>query len=188
SERTGEADRAGRCALHGTQAWVALPRAVERCEPAFVHVAAARLPECESGGVHIRMLAGAGFGLRSPLPVHSPMHYAEVHCQRGGSFELPCELGQRAAYIVAGSVRCDGQRYEAGQLLVFSDAVPVALNLPSRCHLMLFGGHPLGEDRIIWWNFVATTTAAIDAARQRWARGEFPAVPGDTGSMPMPEF
>jgi redox-sensitive bicupin YhaK (pirin superfamily) len=54
---------------------------------------------------------------------------------------------------------------------------------------MLLGGETLGEDRVVWWNFVATTREKIDAARRRWAAGEFPEVPGDTGTaMPMPEF
>jgi len=188
SERTSNAERAVHSVLHGTQAWVALPRQIEDCPADFVHIAAEQLPETETGGVRIRMLAGSGFGLRSPLPVHSPMHYAEAKSTHKSSLELPVELGQRGAYIVEGDLECGGQRFEAGQLLVFADGSEVRLGLSSRAHLMLFGGEPLTEDRFIWWNFVASTAEAIEAAKEKWARGEFPDVPGDSGAMRMPEF
>ena len=188
SERSSTAERQRQSILHGTQAWVALPQAAENCEPDFIHIAAQDLPERESAGVRLRLLAGHGFGLQSPLPGSTPMHYAQASCEPGSVLELPGELGQRAVYIVAGRLRCAGKVYEQGQLLVFCDAVAVRLEMPDRSHLMLFGGQRLEADRHIWWNFVATTPAAIDVAKRRWAAGQFPEVPGDSGAMSMPEF
>ncbi len=187
SERSSETERARSSVLHGTQAWVALPREHEDCAPDFTHVAAADIPARESDGVRLRMLVGSGFGLDSPLQAHAPMHYAEARMEAGSTLSLTRDLGQRAAYIVAGDVSCAGSTYEAGRLLVFSDASDIELSARTPCHLMLLGGGRLSEDRLIWWNFVATTDAAIEAARLRWAAGEFPAVPGDAGRMEMPK-
>ena len=52
--------------------------------------------------------------------------------------------------------------------------------------LMLLGGEPLTGDRAIWWNFVASDEARIEAARNDWAAGRFPKVPGDEAFMSMP--
>lgn len=186
SERTSDADRGRHSVLHGTQAWVALPRDYENCEPDFVHVSAADIPERNHDGVQLRMLAGSGFGLTSPLPTNWQLHYAQAHCDAGSALDLGVELGQRAVYIVAGELRCSGEVLPSGRLCVFADGVPVRLDAARDSHLMLLGGLPLPEDRHVWWNFVASTQEQIEAARQRWAGDDFPDVPEDSGRMPMP--
>ena len=59
-------------AMHGLQAWVALPDAHEEAEPAFTHFDATALPSLEADGLRAHVLAGHAFGLRSPGPPHSP--------------------------------------------------------------------------------------------------------------------
>lgn len=187
SERTSDVDRARHSVLHGTQAWVALPRASEQAEPTFVHVAAKDIPQSECDGVQLRLLAGSGFGLRSPVPTDWPLHYAEAHLRAGSRLELRAELGQRAVYIVAGELGCAGKTLDAGRLFVLRDDINVTLQAASAAHVMLLGGAALPEERYVWWNFVASTPELIDAARQRWADDKFAKVPGDSGRMPMPK-
>jgi redox-sensitive bicupin YhaK (pirin superfamily) len=188
SERSSDAARQHASLLHGTQAWVALPRAREACEPEFIHLAAAQMPENELAGVRVKMIAGRGFGLVSPLRTDSPLHYAEAHFAPGSALELGSELGQRAAYVVRGELRCGDQLLESGRLSVFADGAAVRVQAHGEeAHVMLFGGPRLNEDRLVWWNFVASAQQQIDTAKARWANGEFPAVPGDSGFMPMPE-
>lgn len=187
SERSSDADRSRQSVLHGTQAWVALPRDAEGCAPDFIHVAAADLPRHQADGVSLRLLAGSGFGMASPLQGSSPLHYAEAHCAPGGRLTLGIELGQRAAYVVTGTLHCDAETLDAGTLYVFADGAGVRLQAQTQAHIMLFGGAPLPEERHVWWNFVASDEADIEAAKHRWAAGEFPDVPGDNGQMSMPE-
>jgi hypothetical protein len=52
---------------------------------------------------------------------------------------------------------------------------------------MLLGGSRLEGERLIWWNFVATSRALIDAASKRWQERAFPPVPGETEFIPLPE-
>jgi hypothetical protein len=52
---------------------------------------------------------------------------------------------------------------------------------------MLLGGAPLDGERFIWWNFVASAREMIDEAAERWRRGEFPAVPGESEFIPLPQ-
>ena len=51
-----------------------------------------------------------------------------------------------------------------------------------RCrNSFLLGGQPLGEDLLMWWNFVARTPEEIAAATARWADGGYGTVPGYRG-------
>ena len=52
---------------------------------------------------------------------------------------------------------------------------------------MLFGGAGMDGDRKIWWNFVASSRALIDAASERWREQSFPPIPGETEFIPLPE-
>ena len=188
SERSSDSARAQQSRLHGTQIWVALPREIEQCEPAFRHVTADELPERQMGLCRVRLLAGNAFGMRAPVPFDVSLHYADVHNDPGALLELAPDLGQRAVYVLAGGLRCAGQFYEPGQLLVFADDVTVHLEAPVAAHWILLGGPKLAEDREVWWNFVATSPETIDAARRRWADEQFPAVPDESGAMKMPEY
>lgn len=52
--------------------------------------------------------------------------------------------------------------------------------------VMLLGGEPLGEQLVMWWNFVARTRAEIDEAYASWAAddGRFPAVASPLARIP----
>src|SRR6185503_10448077 len=56
SERTSPEIRTVGSELSGIQAWVALPRAQEECEPRFSHHAADTLPLLEGDGATVRVL------------------------------------------------------------------------------------------------------------------------------------
>jgi len=118
--------------------------------------------------------------------VTSPLFFIEAQFQAGASLAMAASLGQRGVYIVSGSITVAGTRFAAGQLLALPDDVDLELSAAFAAHVMLFGGEPLAEDRLVWWNFVASSEASLDAARVRWANGQFPDVPGETGQMPMP--
>ena len=52
---------------------------------------------------------------------------------------------------------------------------------------MLLGGEPIGP-RHIWWNFVSSSEARIEQARQDWREGRFGLVPGDERErIPLPD-
>jgi hypothetical protein len=51
---------------------------------------------------------------------------------------------------------------------------------------MLLGGARFATPRHIWWNFVASSQERIDLAKDRWARRQFPPVPGETEFIPLP--
>jgi redox-sensitive bicupin YhaK (pirin superfamily) len=57
----------------------------------------------------------------------------------------------------------------------------------TRARLMLVGGEKTDGERLIWWNFVASSRELIEEAKARWREGRFPSVPGETEFIPLPE-
>ena len=72
-------------------------------------------------------------------------------------------------------------------MAVLSPSEPVTLHAHAPTRLMLLGGAPLDGERFLWWNFVASDRAAIEEASERWRRGAFDPVPGETEFIPLPE-
>jgi hypothetical protein len=51
---------------------------------------------------------------------------------------------------------------------------------------MIIGGAPVG-DRTKYWNFVSSRSARIEQAKRDWQDRRFPAVPGETEFIPLPD-
>src|SRR4051794_23575523 len=100
SERTDQALRGHSNRLFGIQSWVALPKQAEEIAAGFVHHPAASLPLVEDGGMRLRLIAGSGWGLTSPVAVSSPLFYADGILEPGASVPLPDEHEERAAYVL----------------------------------------------------------------------------------------
>lgn len=179
SERTPPTLRNQPKSMHGIQLWVALPTAHEDAPPEFQHHDASALPERDVDGVHVKLLAGSALGLRAPVRTSSPLFYAEAHLAPGTRLELSAEHAERAVYVVHGRVRSGHTWVERQSLGVFPPESPAVLEAEERAHVMLLGGAPLEGRRYIWWNFVSSSKAAIEAAAARWREGGFPVVPSD---------
>lgn len=186
AERSTAAERRNQSRIHGVQSWVALPADAEDGEPAFEHYAADRLPQLERPGISLRLIAGAAFGLRSPVWTLSELFYAEARLDEGASLSLAAALGERAVFVVSGELACGGQPYAAGRLVVLRDGADIEITALTASHCMLLGGAPLDGERHIWWNFVSSRSERIEAAKQDWQAGRFPAVPGDPERMSLP--
>lgn len=173
--------------MHGIQLWIALPDAHQETDPDFAHHPADSLPQRTDDGISIRVLAGEGFGLASPVKTFSPMLYAEARIESGRSLLYPPALGERAAYVISGEVRVGAERFGPERMLVLEDGCDAVLEAHSDAHLMLLAGEPVGH-RHIWWNFVSSDPARIEQAKRDWKDGKFPAVPGDEAEfIPLPD-
>ena len=181
--------------MHGIQSWVALPREDEETAPAFAHHEGADLPVQEEGGVWQRLVAGRAFGQQAAVATHSPLFYLHWQLAAGARAELPAEYAERAAYVATGTVEVEGQRAEAGRMLVFAPGRPIRFVAESPATVMLLGGEPLGE-RYIEWNFVSSSKDRIEQAKADWRAGrmklpdadhdEFIPLPPDPTPPPNP--
>ena len=169
SERFERARREGG-AMHGIQAWVALPERDEETDPTFTHYGADALPRQEAKGLRGRLIAGEAYGLRAPVTTHSPLFYLHWELDPGARAELPDEPAERAAYVVTGSVEVDQRSYGAGQMLLFGAGRPAALAALEPSLVMALGGESLGR-RYIEWNFVSHSRERIEDAKADWRAG-----------------
>ncbi|HEY1879898.1 MAG TPA: pirin family protein [Caulobacteraceae bacterium] len=157
-------------AMHGIQAWVALPSELEETDPAFAHHGPEDLPTYESGGMWARLVAGEAFGARANVKTHSPLFYVHWRLDSGARAQLPAEYPERAAFIASGAVEVAGQTFDEGQMIVFEPGEPVLFEALQPSTVMLLGGDSLGP-RFIEWNFVSTSRDRIDQAKADWRAG-----------------
>jgi redox-sensitive bicupin YhaK (pirin superfamily) len=185
-ERTPQKVHDAGSRLHGLQVWLASPKSHEQGPGHYSHHPAATLPVSDAMGICIRMIAGNGFCLESPVPVLSPTLYAEIRMQTATTLLIPAEHEQRALYVIEGEVLLGGEPVEPRSLVVLEPGEEPTLCADSECHAVLIGGAPLDGPRRMNWNFVASDPALIDQARTKWAAGDWPTVPGEVARIELP--
>ncbi|MCA9674497.1 MAG: pirin family protein, partial [Myxococcales bacterium] len=174
--------------IHGLQLWVGLPRAAEDSAPSFEHQPVTALPVMEGDGVWARVLAGAAFGVRSPVTSLAPVVYAELRVQPGARLAVPTEVADRGLYVVDGEITLDGRPIAARHLAVLERGAAVVLRATTAARVMLLGGEPLDGPRYMWWNFVGSSQDQLVEAARRWRAREFPAIPDDDVELtPAPD-
>jgi len=187
SERSDAKERATGVTMHGLQTWVALPRADEEREPAFVHVERARLPRFERAGVRGVVVAGHAFGLAAPVPTFTDTLYVALDLAAGSSCEVPAEHAERSVYAIEDDLTVDDEDIPAFHLAVLPPARTVLLRARTPVRAMLVGGAPLDGERFIWWNFVSSSRERVEAAKAQWREQRFGQVPGETEFIPLPD-
>ena len=70
-------------------------------------------------GVRLRLIAGDGWGLRSPVETFWPLFYADASLAPGAALPMPDQHEERGVYVVQGTVDVAGTRFEAGRMLLF---------------------------------------------------------------------
>jgi len=185
SERTPAEVRAKPSRLHGIQTWLALPAAHEDVAPAFTHVPAAKVPRIERDGIRFELVAGAAFGVTSPVPTHSKMLYLVADLARDAIWQLPSDVRELAVHVAVGRVKVDDAVVEAGAMAVLDAKARNVLVALEPSKVVAIGGDPLGP-RLLWWNFVTTTEARMQRAKARWRDGGFDRVAGDDEFIPLP--
>jgi redox-sensitive bicupin YhaK (pirin superfamily) len=190
SERSPEVIETRPLPIHAIQSWVAVPVEHEEGAPAFAHHPATTLPGVIADGVRLTLIAGTGFGRRSPVAVLMPTIYAAAKLDPGATLTFDDEHRERGVYVVDGDVTIDGAAAPAGQLAVLAPGGSARITARGGATLMLLGGAALDGPRALEWNFVASRREAIDAARADWSgypNARFPQVPGETTFIPLPE-
>jgi redox-sensitive bicupin YhaK (pirin superfamily) len=186
SERTPESGRHGGGGLSGLQLWVALPADREEAAPTFVHHGAETIPSAEASGAAVRVIVGEMEGLRSPVEALSPMIYAEIDLAAGACYRLPSEQIERAFYLIDGAVTVDGAAFGPSELVILKPHAEIVLVADQPTRLVMVGGEPFPEPRMIYWNFVSSRADRIEQAKADWREGRFAAVPDEHEFIPLP--
>ena len=176
--------------LQGVQLWVALPDAHRDAPRDFQHHAPAPV---ELPGGSARVFLGTLLDDTSPVRAFTPLLGAELILEPGARFDLDVDPAFEHGLLVdTGTLAVSSTTIARAQLgYLGPGARTLSLVNPgdARTRVILIGGEPLGEDLVMWWNFVGRSHEEIVEFREEWqAEGErFGQVEGYPGRrLPAP--
>jgi len=154
--------------LHGAQLWVALPDNSRQMEPTFEHF---RPEPVHGDGSTLRVFLGSLAGSTSPVATHTPLLGAEIMLEADAQLTLDLNPSFEHGLLVdTGVPTLNGTVVQTGHLAyipvgnssltLFAGSVPV--------RVLLIGGEPLGEQILMWWNFVGRSHEEIRDYRAQW--------------------
>jgi len=155
--------------LHGVQLWYALPDATRFTEHGFAHYA----PEpVDLPGASVRVFIGSLLGSTSPVDTRTPdMLGAELTLQPRARVQLPVRRDfEHATLAETGSIVLNGasvQHRELGYVPTGADTMTIEAGAEG-ARVILLGGVPLGEQIVMWWNFIGRSHDEIEEFRRRY--------------------
>ena len=183
--------------LHGAQLWIALPTASRFVEPGFEHYAP---PPVSGHRWQARVFLGSLFGSRSPVVSYSPLLGAEIVLAPNARLVLPLSAAYEHGILLdTGDVIVDDVTVLESEL-AYAEPGSASLTLTTRggARLLLLGGEPLGEEIVMWWNFIGRSDDEIRGFRAAWQsqlgdgaemhEGDFGVVAGGLPPIPAPEL
>ncbi|ONI80321.1 pirin [Saccharothrix sp. ALI-22-I] len=176
--------------LHGVQLWIALPDAHRDAPRDFQHYVPGAVA---LAGATVRVFLGTVAGETSPVRTFTPLVGAELVLEPGARLVLDVDTAfEHGVLVDAGAVELAGTPLARGTLgYVGAGAAELHLanvaDTPAR--VVLLGGEPLGEDLVMWWNFVGRSHDEIVRFRDQWQAeaerfGRVEGYPGDR--LPAP--
>lgn len=188
TERTPEDLRDGRAfTLHGYQIWVALPKDQEQMEPQFSYTPPEDLPIWKESSLDFKLVAGEGFGRKSPVPVFSDLFMIDVQSNEAAQLKITGQLkGEIGVCIVNGTISVGNEEIKAGNMLISKEESLCEIEMGADTHVLLFGGIPFEEERHIFWNFVASDKTLIESAKEKWKEKGFKMLSDDNSYIAIP--
>jgi redox-sensitive bicupin YhaK (pirin superfamily) len=175
---------------HGLQLWAALPKAFEETEAAFWHTPEDAMPRWSQPGIRARVLIGNAFGQRSPVKTFAETLYVDVIAEPGATLTLAPDAShaqfERALYCVDNPLVVDGANVPAFTLAVLKPGMQSIVVAPQGARFVVIGGEPLDGPRFLWWNFVSSSKARIEQAKEDWAQQRMGTIPGEHEWIPLP--
>jgi redox-sensitive bicupin YhaK (pirin superfamily) len=184
--------------LHGAQLWIALPNATRNAEPFFERFVPTPF---EVSGATIRVFLGELLGHSSTARTFSRVVGAQLDLPAGATIDLPVDAEfEHGVLVDDGSPMINGHAVARSELAYIAPgASTIAIesrDAPLRA--LLIGGEPLGEQIVMWWNFIGRSHEEIVEFRRTWQadviadgdeNGPFGRVHGYNGSaLPAPEL
>lgn len=172
----------------GAQIWVAQPEASRHGESAFQHVEG--LPRRDLGSGEAIVLMGTLGNAVSPARFDHPLVGLDV--TMAPAVEIPADPSFEFTVVpLDRPVKVGDVIVEPGSLALIPaglDTVRIEVAY-GRGRALVLGGEPLGEDLVMWWNFVARDKREIAVAYRDWRdhnEDRFGKVPSDLARVEAP--
>jgi redox-sensitive bicupin YhaK (pirin superfamily) len=163
--------------LHGVQIFVNLSAKNKLSAPRMLRLASNEVPEWRSdAGDHVRVAVGSFEGVSSPLVPTEPFTLLDVRLRRAISFDVP-HNHYALVYVLTRSilVRADGnqQKVEDGHAIaLYGGSGRVTLNPFEPAHVLILSGAAIHEPVLVDGPFIMNERSQIDAAYERYRRGD----------------
>ncbi|MGF3056109.1 pirin family protein [Microbacterium sp. YY-01] len=174
--------------LHGVQLWYALPDATRFTDNHFVHYVPGPI---EGPGYVARVFIGELLGHVAPVDTRTPdLIGAEIvfepHAQLSLEVRPDCEY---AVLAETGDVSVNST-HTPHRSLAYTPTGADTLQLQAGsegARIILLGGVPLGEQIVMWWNFIGRSHDEVVEYRRRYQAelGFEPRHPDDAGKPPL---
>lgn len=179
-----EISTADTTSLHGVQLWYAMPEATRFTENDFAHY---RPEPVQLNGARARVFIGSLFGSVSPVVTRTPdLLGVELVLEPNAALQVTVRSDfEHAVLAESAEVHLNGVRVdhrEVGYLPPGADTIELAAG-PAGARLILLGGVPLGEQIVMWWNFIGRSHDEVVEFRRRYQAelGFEPEHPDDVG-------
>lgn len=174
--------------LRGVQLWIALPSATrDTATPRLEHHLP---PVTDVDGARVTVFVGSLADQSSPVTTYSPLLAAQVDVRGTHVVTIPVEPSfEHGLLIDSGRIETAGMTGEPGDLLVLPKRQRQVRITPRETpvRLLLLGGEPLGEQILMWWNFVGRDHDEIVAMREQWEAARTGGAVGLDRFGPFPE-
>ena len=166
--------------LHGAQLWIALPESARHGSPFFERF----VPEpFEHDGAIFRVFLGELLGESSTARTFTRVVGAQIDIPAATTVTIPIDATfEHGVLVDAGAPTVDGQpltHAEIGYLGTGRTTLSITAG-DDPVRVLLIGGEPLGEQIVMWWNFIGRSHDEIVAFRSQW-QSEVIASQTDTG-------
>ena len=98
---------------------------------------------------------------------------SSIDVEAGRRFAFDGEHAERAVYPIDGEMLLDDAPIEPDTMHVLAPGETVELSARTPARVLLLGGAPLDGERLLWWNFVASSAERIERAKADWAAQRF---------------
>lgn len=168
--------------LHGVQLWYALPdRTRFRAQEFTVHTPSTQTTDLAQarvglGSLHATDSRGTVLTDQSPVQTDTDLLMAQLDLTAGATLHLDLNPGfehgilvdRGTAHLRTGEQQITAQRSEIIVLPDGTRTLDVTAEGAEPLRVMLLGGEPLGEEIIMWWNFIGRTHEEIEQFRARY--------------------
>jgi redox-sensitive bicupin YhaK (pirin superfamily) len=190
-----EVSTPGATVLHGAQLWIALPSASRDVAPFFE--AHATSPVVLDDAI-VRVFIGSLGAGSSPLRVFTPLLGAQIDLAPSASVTLDVRADfEHGVLLDTGAVSVRATSSEPADVpsrhLAYVAPGTTRLTLaagPDGARILLLGGTPLGEQIVMWWNFIGRSHDDVVQYRSDWAAAapRFGSIPDDLPRLPAPDL
>lgn len=156
------------------------PDGYEDIEPSFFFRAGAELPTSSREGANERWLFPNPPDAPTGMPTTTPILLADVALEPNARWSVP-NVPERALYVMHGEIQAGASRVRAGQVAIAGPG-DVSVSALESARFLAFGGTGIGA-RYMWWNYMHSSLARIEAAKAEWRQGRVKLPIGDTESF-----